>query len=112
MPPIKIPTVPKSAYDEDRPAGDLLLAHIANLERALGRKPKRLKGRLKEGEAAAYIRHLSRHLHHRVLLPTMPTVATPIGVGLVTAAPRTGERVGKKAGKKAGKAARSSGKKR
>lgn len=105
MAPIKIPNVPKSAYDEERPAGDLLLAHIANLERALERKPKRLKGRLTEGEAATYIRHLSRHLHHRVLLPRMPTVATPIGMGLVTAPPRFGKTAGKKAGKQAGKKA-------
>jgi len=90
MPPIKIPRVPKSAYNENRPAGDLLLAHIANLERALGRRPKNRKGKLKEGEAAAYIRHLSRHLHHRILLPTLPTVATSVGVGRMTApsAPR------------------------
>jgi hypothetical protein len=85
MPPIKIPSVPKSAYNPKRPAGDLLLAHIANLERALGRHPKNRKGKLNEGDAAAYIRHLSRHLHHRVLLPTLPTVATVVGVGLKTA---------------------------
>jgi hypothetical protein len=86
---IKVPNVPKNAYDEDRPANDLLLAHIANLERALERRPKRLKGRLTEGQAATYIRHLSRHLHRRVLLPAMPKVATPIGAGLVTAPPRS-----------------------
>jgi len=90
MAPIKIPTVPKSAYNPKRPAGDLLLAQIANLERALGRQPKKWKGRLKEGEAAAYIRQLSRHLHHRVLLPTLPNAATLVGVGLIAApaAPR------------------------
>jgi hypothetical protein len=100
MAPIKIPNVPKSAYDEERPAGDLLLAHIANLERALGRKPKRLKGRLTEGQAATYIRHLSRHLHHRVLLPAMPTVATPIGIGLVTAPPPSGKKTAKTSSRK------------
>ena len=109
MPPIKVPNVPKSAYNEDRPAGDLLLAHIANLERALGRKPKRLKGRLTEGQAASYIRHMSRHLHHHLLLPAMPEVATLIGDGLVTAPPRSARKAQKKAAKKT---TRSSGKKR
>ncbi len=85
MPPIKIPTVPKSAYDENRQANDLLLAHIANLETALGRRPKNRKGRLKEGDAAAYIRHLSRHLHHHVLLEKLPIVATRVGLGVATA---------------------------
>jgi hypothetical protein len=85
MPPIKIPTVPKSAYNENRQANDLLLAHIANLESALGRRPKKRKGRLKEGEAAACIRHLTRHLHHRVLLQALPVVATRVGLGAATA---------------------------
>jgi hypothetical protein len=87
MPPIKIPNVPKSAYDQNRDANDLLLAQIANLETALGRRPKKLKGRITEGDAAAYIRHLHRHFHHRVLLPALPKVATPVGLALAAARP-------------------------
>lgn len=81
---IKIPVVPRTAYNDKRGASDLLVAQIANLETALGRRPARRKGRLTEGEAAAFIRHLSRHLHHRVLLGTMPIVATPVGLALRT----------------------------
>ena len=87
MPPIKIHNVPKSAYNPDRDANDLLLAQIANLETALGRRPKNRKGRISEAEAAAYIRHLHRHCHHRILLPTLPTVATPVGLALAVPQP-------------------------
>jgi hypothetical protein len=87
MPPIKIPNVPKSAYDPSRPANDLILAHIANLETVLGRRPKNRKGRITEGDAAAYIRHLHRHCHHRILLPALPKVATPVGLALAAAQP-------------------------
>jgi hypothetical protein len=89
MPPIKIPNVPKSAYNPDRDANDLLLAHIANLEMALGRRPKNRKGRMSEAEAAAYIRHLHRHCHHRILLPTLRPVATPVGLALAAGQPGT-----------------------
>ena len=86
MPPIKIPAVPKSAYDPTRDANDLLLAQIANLETALERRPKKLKGRITEGDAAAYIRHLHRH-YHRMRLSALPTVATPIGPGFAATKP-------------------------
>lgn len=71
MAPIRIPSVPPSAYNEDRPANALLLAHVRELEkavRAAGRKVQRRKPHT-EGEAAAYIRHLNRALYHQVLLP-------------------------------------------
>ena len=87
MPPIKIPAIPKSAYDPTRDANDLLLAQIANLETALERRPKKLKGRITEGDAAAYIRHLHRHCHHRILLPVLRKVATPVGLALAAAQP-------------------------
>jgi hypothetical protein len=68
---IRIPSVPRSAYNENRPANALLLAQVRELEkavRAAGRKVQRLKPRT-EGQAAAYIRHLNRALHQQVLLP-------------------------------------------
>ena len=85
MPAIKLPSVPKSAYNPDRKANDLLLAHIANLETALGRQPKNRKGRMTEEEAAHTVRHLSRHVHHRTLLKSFPTPATLVGRALATA---------------------------
>jgi hypothetical protein len=81
---VKIPKTPRSAYNPDRNASDLLTAHIRNLEKAVG---KRTKGKaaitpkpLTEGEAAAYIRQLGRELHQATLLP------------LVTAAPTIDQR--------------------
>jgi hypothetical protein len=75
---IKIPKTPASAYNPGRKASDLLLAHVWNLEKALGRRPKPVAARksMTEGEAAAYIRQLGRELHHRVLLPEFGAAPT------------------------------------
>jgi hypothetical protein len=75
---IKIPKTPASAYNPGRKASDLLLFHVWNLEKALGRRPKPVASRksMTEGEAAAYIRQLGRELHHRVLLPDVGAAPT------------------------------------
>jgi hypothetical protein len=68
---IRIPLTPRTAYNPDRPANALLLAQVRELEKAVrarGRQVKRYTPRT-EAEAAAYIRHLHRALHHQVLLP-------------------------------------------
>jgi len=73
MPPIKIPRVPPSAYNPDRPANDLLLAQVRELAkavRAAGRQVRLATPRT-EGEVAAHIRQLNRALHHQVLLPAI-----------------------------------------
>ena len=76
---IRIPKTPKSAYNPDRKASDLLRAHVRNLEKAVGRRSRQASGsKLTEGEAAAYIRELGRELHQRTLLPEVaaaPTIA-------------------------------------
>jgi hypothetical protein len=70
---IKLPRIPWNAYDENRPANALLLAQVRELERAVRAAGRRVvSGHPKtEGEAAAYIRHLNRALHHQVLLPAL-----------------------------------------
>lgn len=71
--PIKIPSVPSSAYNENRPANALLIAQVCELEkavRAAGRQVQRRKVTT-EAEVAAYIRHLNRALYHQVLLPQL-----------------------------------------
>jgi len=73
MRPIKLPTIPPSAYNPDRPANALLLAQARELEkavRAAGRGVQAAKLRT-EAEVAAHIRHLNRALHHQVLLPAI-----------------------------------------
>ncbi len=70
---IKLRPVPRSAYNENRPANALLLAHVRELEKAVreaGRRAQKMKPRT-EAEAAAYIRHLNRALYHQVLLPQL-----------------------------------------
>jgi hypothetical protein len=70
---IKLPPVPDSAYDENRPANVLLLAQVRELERAVREAGRRVvSGNPKtEGEVAAYMRHLNRALHKQVLLPAL-----------------------------------------
>jgi len=73
MRPIKLPTIPPSAYNPDRPANALLLAQARELEkavRAAGRGVQAAKLRT-EADVAAHIRHLNRALHHQVLLPAI-----------------------------------------
>ena len=66
---IKVPKTPKSAFDKNRPASDLLKAQLEHLEAAVGdyrsRSPARRKGgkALTEGEAAVRIHELTRRLH-------------------------------------------------
>ncbi len=75
---IKIPRTPASAYNEDRRASDLLRAHVHNLEKAV-RGPRTrsvITDTMTEGEAARYIRELSRHLHHKILLPDFAQAPT------------------------------------
>jgi hypothetical protein len=70
---IKMPVTPRSAYDPARAPNALLLAHVRELESALskaGRRVRKKKPRTEE-QVAAYIRHLSRALHHQLLLPPM-----------------------------------------
>lgn len=71
MKPIKLKPVPSAAYNEQRPANNLLLAHVRELEKAVrkaGRKVQVATPRT-EAEVAAYIRHLNRALFHQALLP-------------------------------------------
>ena len=58
---IKVPKTPRSAYQPDRPAGQLLLAQVAHLEHAVG-LPETKRKRLTEGAAAEYIRQLTARL--------------------------------------------------
>jgi hypothetical protein len=65
---IKVPKTPKTAFDPDRPAGLLLQSQIEHLEAAVQsrsaappRRP-RMRGTPSEGQAAAYIAELTRHL--------------------------------------------------
>jgi hypothetical protein len=93
MPPIKLPPVPASAYNENRPANALLLAQVRALEAAVRAAGRRVvSGHPKtEGQVAAYMRALNRALHNQLLLPALkrrplrpPTAAG--GAGLNTAA--------------------------
>src|SRR5262245_15959989 len=88
MPPIKLPPTPASAYDENRPANALLLAHVRELEAAVRAAGRRLvRGHPKtEGQVAAYMRVLNRALHNQLLLPALkrrtlrpPPTAGPVG---------------------------------
>jgi hypothetical protein len=66
---IKVPKTPKSAFDKNRPASDLLKAQLEHLEAAVGnyrRRPpaKRKRGSpLTEGQVAILIHELTRRLH-------------------------------------------------
>lgn len=75
---IKIPKTPPSAYNENRPASDLLRAHVQNLEIAVrGAQTKTVATpTMTEAEAARYIRELARQLHHQTLLPDITQAPT------------------------------------
>jgi len=73
MPPIKLPPVPASAYNEKRPANALLISQVHMLERAVrdaGRPVTSARPKT-EAQVAAWIRELNRALHKQVLLPVM-----------------------------------------
>jgi hypothetical protein len=73
MPPIKLPPVPASAYNQDRPANSLLISQVHMLEdavRAAGRPVVSAHPKT-EAQVAAWIRELNRALHKQVLLPVM-----------------------------------------
>ena len=73
MPPIKLPPVPASAYNQDRPANSLLISQVRMLEdavRAAGR-PVASAHPKTEAQVAAWMRELNRALHKQVLLPVM-----------------------------------------
>jgi hypothetical protein len=73
---IKVPPVPAKAYNPDRPASGLLRSHVAELEKAAGAiRGRPAKKSMTEGEAARYIRHLTRQLHHEVLAPSGPALS-------------------------------------
>ena len=73
MPPIKLPPVPASAYNEQRPANALLISQVRMLERAVRDAGRRVvSARPKtEAQVAAWVRELNRALHKQVLLPMM-----------------------------------------
>jgi hypothetical protein len=86
---IKIPKTPSTAYNPNRPANALIQAHVRELERAVrerGGTVKRSKAAT-EQEAAAYIRQLSRGLHHQALLPEVK--AGPVKVAEPSVARKT-----------------------
>src|SRR5262245_2851161 len=88
---IKIPSIPRHAYNPKRPANALLLSHVRELERAVieaGRAVKRTKPKTEE-EAAAYIRHLNRALYHQALLPQIQRRPLDIAPTLRSMAART-----------------------
>jgi hypothetical protein len=64
---IKVPKTPKSAFNPDRPASALLVAHIVHLEHAIGLPESSPKRRLTEGAAARYIGELTARLTGRPL---------------------------------------------
>lgn len=95
---IKVPKVPKSAYNPDRPASALLQAHIAHLEHAVGLPISKPKRRRTEGEAARYIGELTQPLMQQPAAPAPPPPGTAVPA---VAKPRRKRRVAKKAGRKA-----------
>lgn len=73
---IKVPSVPAKAYNPDRAASGLLRSHVAELEKVAGAvRGRPAKRSMTEGEAARYIRHLTRQLHHNVLVPDGPDLS-------------------------------------
>jgi hypothetical protein len=109
---IKMPATPSSAYNPQRRANALLLAHVRELEKAVseaGRRVRRKKPET-EGQVAAYIRHLNRALHQQVLLPPMKRRALDVPLdGLSPASTPVKSR--RTAKKRAGPSASSSKKK-
>jgi hypothetical protein len=108
MPPIKLPPVPASAYNEERPANALLISQVRMLERAVRAAGRRVvSGSPKtEAEVAAWVRELNRALHKQVLLPALkrrplrpPTAAG--GAGLDTASRAAGKPAKARATRKA-----------
>lgn len=95
MPPIKMPAVPRSAYNPKRPANALLLTQVRELEKAVveaGRRVRRKQPKTEE-QVAAYIRHLNRALHQQKLLPPMKRKALDVPLDdLSPAAPRARSR--------------------
>jgi hypothetical protein len=125
MPPIKLPPVPATAYNEKRPANALLISQVHMLERAVRAAGRRVVSAQPKTEAqvAAWIRELNRALHKQVLLPMMkrrplrPSTAAG-GAGLNTAARAARKPAKARAARKTGprraprKAARKQGRKR
>jgi hypothetical protein len=66
---IKVPKTPKSAFDKNREASDLLKAQLEHLQAAVGnyrpRSPAKRKGGkgLTEGQVGILIHQLTRRLH-------------------------------------------------
>jgi len=73
---ITVPKTPKSAFNKNRPASDLLKAQLDHLEAAAGnyRPSAKKRGKLTEGQAAARIHALTRTLHPQAAHVPMPTV--------------------------------------
>lgn len=80
---IKIPKTPASAYNPGRPANALVIAQVNELERAVRERGGRIKRArpVTEGDAASYIRQLTRGLHHQTLLPQIKAAASPVALG-------------------------------
>jgi hypothetical protein len=73
---IKVPAVPAKAYNPERPASGLLRSHVEELEKAAGAvRGRPAKKAMTEGEAARYIRQLTRQLHHDVLVADGPALS-------------------------------------
>jgi hypothetical protein len=66
---IKVPKTPRSAFNKNRPASDLLKAQLEHLEAAAGKyltessASRRAGKSLSEGQAAVRIHELTRALH-------------------------------------------------
>ena len=75
---IKIPKTPASAYNPKRRPNALILAHVRGLQERLKEKGGKLKKETvaTEATAAAYIRHLTRSLHEKTLLPDSKVTLT------------------------------------
>jgi hypothetical protein len=83
---IKVPKTPKSAFNKNRPASDLLKAQLEHLEAAAGNYQSESSSRRKasksltEGEVATRIYELTRKLHPITVgeQPAPVPVVTPI----------------------------------
>ena len=86
---IKMPATPPSAYNPKRPANALLLTQARELEKAVAKAGRRVRRKkpVTEGEVAAYIRHLTRALHHQILLPAMKRRPLDVPLDARSAAP-------------------------
>lgn len=99
MAPIKVPKTPPSAYDPDRKPNALILAHVRGLQSALRERGGTLK-RISpdtEGAAAAYVRHLTRGLYDKTLLPDSKVALTMVGAAAGPAKRRPKKSKSKKA---------------